>query len=139
MKLRIVTSMLLIMFLSVGSASVANAHEGCGGDHYCCSWGHGWGWGWGHHWGCNNYIYGPDGLYAQCRDGHHSCCGDKDAKAEHKCADRCEQHSCCEGPRYHRAYYYEDCCGWGGHLNMDCHSDCHHGCDKKDNDDKDKD
>jgi len=139
MKLRIVTSMLLIMFLSVGSASVANAHEGCGGDHYCCGWGHGWGWGWGHRWGCNNYIYGPDGLYAQCRDSHHSCCDkDKAKEKEHNCCEHsCTRYGCCDGPRYHRAYYYEDCCGWGGHLHFDCE---HHNCDKKDkDDDKDKD
>ena len=131
MKFRIFTSMLLVVFLSIGSSSVASAHEGEGDHCYAgWGWGHGWGWGWGHGWRANNYVYGPDGMYAHHRDGKACCDKDMDDKAEEgkKC---CEDH-CSGAPTYRRAYYHE--CYYGeGHLSFEGHKCCSDKKEDKDN------
>ncbi len=127
MKLRIITSALLVVMLSVFNSFTASAHGGCKDN--CC--GRSWH---GHHhgcWGHNAYIYGPDGCYAK----HKAACDSKCAnKCEKSCADKCEK-SCgnsCGNHCHHtykRARYHENCCGWG-HL--------HYGsCENKDNDNDD--
>ncbi len=114
MKFRILTSMLLMVFLSAFTATQANAHgckDNCGGHHY----------GWGH---CG-YIYGPDGCYAR----HKAGC---DNKCESKCGSTCgSHHSGCCSHTYRRAHYYENCCG-GGHLHACSGNDCSKKCDKSD-------
>ncbi len=100
MKLRIVTSMLLVLFLSVWGSFSASAHNDCKGGSCCKS-------SWHHraHWGHNNYYYGPDGCYSKAKS---SCC---EAKKKSCCApSRCEH-------TYSRARYHEDCCGTG-HLHV---------------------
>ena len=71
-------------------------------------------------------MYGPDGMYAHCRDSHKECC-DKDK--ETKCADKCDHHDYC-APTMRRAYYHEDCC-YGAYLSHEGHKSC---CDKKEKD-----
>lgn len=104
MKLRIFTSMLVLVVLSVLNSFTASANPDCKGGN-CCD----------HHWrhrGCCDhhygYIYGPDGAYAR----HKACCDKKEEKS--CCAKKSECKHECEYT-YRRARYYEDCCGWG-HL-----------------------
>lgn len=100
MKLRMVTGMLLVFFLSVWGSFTASAHNGCksgkcgkGTWHHRANWGH------------NNYYYGPDGCYSKAKDG---CC-ESDKK-------NCCKPSRCERT-YSRARYQEGCCGTG-HLHV---------------------
>jgi hypothetical protein len=116
MRFRILTSMLLMVFLSAFNSTQASAHgcySHCGGGHHY-SWGH-----------CG-YIYGPDGCYAR-----HKACGGSSC-----CTTSCTSHhgGCC-GHTYRRAHYYEGCCGVG-HLHACSGNDCSKKCDKSDKDDK---
>jgi hypothetical protein len=114
MKLRIFTSMLVVVFLSLFSSVKASAHDGCGGGHCGRAWHHGC-------WGHQGYIYGPDGYYAQ----HKACCAKKcESKCESKCEKKCGSSmscgKCCGtscSHTYRRAYYHEDCCG---HSYLSC-------------------
>ena len=130
MKLRILTSMLLVLMLSAFNSFTASAHDGGDCKSHCRSH-------WKHHhcWGHNDYIYGPDGYFAKhkkaCCKKESSC--KKEASCTKKCsgAMSCHKSSCGRGCHhtYRRAHYNEDCCG---------HSYLSYGCEKKcskDNDD----
>ena len=110
MKLRIFTSMMVVVFLSLFGAFSAKAGDGCCKD--ACGHHH-----WRHHhgcWGHNSYIYGPDGHYARCKSACEKKCETKSNCCEKKmvCKDRCGNY--CHHT-YVRARYHEDCCGHG-HL-----------------------
>lgn len=127
MKLRIFTSMMVVVLLSLFGSFSAQAGDCCKS---ACHHGHHW---MGHRNCCghNGYIYGPDGYYAKCKSAceKKSTCGQKSSCCEKKtaCANKCN--NTCHHT-YTRARYHEDCCGHG-HL--------HYGSCKsnKDNDNDD--
>lgn len=108
MKLRIFTSMMVVVLLSFFGIFSAKAGNGCCKNtcnpHKV----------WRHHtgWGHQGYIYGPDGYYAKCKSAcekkcetKSSCCEKKNS-CQKKCANTCNA-------TYVRAHYNEDCCGRG--------------------------
>ncbi len=131
MKLRIFTSMLLVVLLSAFNSFTASACGDCKSATKCCSH-------YRHHScrGHNNYMYGPDGWYAK----HKKACCNKEKSCSKKAtcskSTSCHKSMCGRSCHhtYRRAYYHEDCCGHG-YLTTGCEKKCNKSKDTDDDND----